>query len=120
MLKSFLVFTLSTSVLLNEKFILAQDQSCTSWQGGSISWGCCNPNSPCGVGGGDCDRDRHCLGSLKCGNNNCATDFPADGNWDINADCCYGKKNVLVYKLKDDGLLNLISNVYHLQCISNV
>ena len=111
MLKSFLAFALSTSVLLDEKFILAQDQSCTIWQGSTpTGWNCCNNNSPCGVGGGDCDRDRHCSGSLKCGNNNCATDFPADGNWDINADCCYGKKNVLVSSLR----VNWISDVYHL------
>ena len=55
------------------------------------NWSCCTHTEPCDAGGGDCDRDSDCLGSLKCGNNNCHSDFATDGsNWNTIADCCYG------------------------------
>ena len=44
-------------------------------------WSCCSDTTPCGVGEGDCDRDSHCAGDLKCGKDNC----PAGHG---NMDCC--------------------------------
>ena len=43
---------------------------------------------------GDCDFDSDCFGGLKCGTNNCWTQFRVQNgyNWDIQADCCYGKR----------------------------
>ena len=43
---------------------------------------CCTPTNPCDLGGGDCDADADCVGSLVCGTNNCRTYHPTD---DINA-----------------------------------
>ena len=42
---------------------------------------------------GDCDFDHDCLGGFKCGTNNCWTEFRVKSgyNWDVQADCCYGK-----------------------------
>jgi len=71
---------------------LAQDTRCNGVP--STNWSCCDGESPCEVGGGDCDRDSDCLGSLQCGNNNCQGDFSGDGsNWASNADCCYDIAN---------------------------
>ena len=54
-------------------------------------WGCCTNAKQCTVGEGDCDRDSHCQGDLKCGKNNCQKDFSVLGsNWLSSADCCYG------------------------------
>ena len=73
---------------------LAQDTRCNGVP--STNWSCCDGESPCEVGGGDCDRDSDCLGSLQCGNNNCQGDFSGDGsNWASNADCCYGTVDYL-------------------------
>lgn len=44
--------------------------------------GCCTRGSPCSVGEGDCDLDKECAGTLRCGNNNCA--------WGGDDDCCMG------------------------------
>jgi len=56
----------------------------------STNWSCCTDANPCSNGGGDCDRDSHCKGELKCGRNNCRKDFTSDGsNWGRGADCCY-------------------------------
>ena len=71
---------------------IAQDTACNGVP--MTNWSCCDPENPCEVGGGDCDRDSDCSGSLKCGNNNCRNDFSVDGsNWSSNADCCYGNKH---------------------------
>ena len=57
----------------------------------STDWSCCAHDAPCYEGGGDCDRDSDCIGSLKCGNNNCRNEFSSDGsNWSSAADCCFG------------------------------
>ena len=80
--------TLLIFYLLGNTF--AQDTSCNGVP--STNWSCCDPETPCDVGGGDCDRDSDCIGSFKCGNNNCGDDFSIDGsNWSSSADCCYGK-----------------------------
>ena len=55
---------------------------------------CCWPGDACGIGEGDCDFDVDCANGLKCGNDNCYYDFPTNDirqNWDVTADCCYGK-----------------------------
>ena len=36
-----------------------------------MSNSCCSKDSPCDIGGGDCDNDSHCAGNLICGENNC-------------------------------------------------
>ena len=45
-------------------------------------WSCCTALQPCGYGGGDCDNDGECAGSLLCGIDNCG------GIVDSGADCC--------------------------------
>ena len=52
------------------------------------NWKCCSTSSKCDEGEGDCDKDSHCEGTLKCGKNNCR------GLYDNNSikksmDCCY-------------------------------
>ena len=42
--------------------------------------GCCEPETPCDVGEGDCDEDRDCKGLLICGVDNCP--------WGGNDNCC--------------------------------
>ena len=82
-------------------FTFAQDSRCNGVP--STDWSCCNTQTPCEVGGGDCDRDSDCLGSLKCGSNNCRDDFSSDGsNWSSNADCCYGKYVHNIFILPND------------------
>ena len=57
----------------------------------NTDWSCCTASRPCNVGGGDCDQDSDCAGNLKCGSDNCQTDFPLQGsNWATTADCCIG------------------------------
>ena len=69
---------------------LPQDTTCNGVP--STNWSCCDPEHPCIAGGCDCDRDSDCVGSFKCGNNNCRDDYSVDGsNWSVSADCCYGK-----------------------------
>ena len=53
----------------------------------SDSGNCCTQTKSCGEGQGDCDSDSDCLQGLKCGENNCVSDF----NWGIHVsmDCCY-------------------------------
>ena len=46
---------------------------------------CCTASNLCGNGEGDCDSDAGCLGSLKCGSNNCDTSLGFGSTWD----CCY-------------------------------
>jgi hypothetical protein len=56
---------------------------------------CCSFGDPCGVGEGDCDFDIDCRIGLRCGRDNCYYNFPSPdirNNWDVMADCCYGKK----------------------------
>ena len=46
---------------------------------------CCTPSSPCKLGGGDCDSDSDCEGSLTCGRDNCREFWTwAPATWD----CC--------------------------------
>ena len=47
---------------------------------------CCTDTKSCGVGQGDCDSDSDCLSGLKCGSNNCLSDFNWGGS---STDCCY-------------------------------
>ena len=54
-------------------------------------WNCCTSSNQCNVGGGDCDSDSECAGSLTCGSNNCRRDHSSSGsNWSGSADCCTG------------------------------
>jgi hypothetical protein len=46
------------------------------------TWACCTALQPCELGGGDCDSDGECAGSLVCGTDNCG------GIFDSLADCC--------------------------------
>ena len=72
--------------------------NCSS--GGLTDYNCCKRNTPCAVGMGDCDFDSDCIKGLKCGTNNCWTQFRVQNgyNWDIQADCCYGKNyNLITY-----------------------
>ena len=64
----------------------------------SIDWDCCTPQSPCGVGKGDCDTDSDCSGALKCGNNNC---IESEKHWHDKADCCEDRStgNLILYRL---------------------
>ena len=49
---------------------------------------CCD--GQCAAGEGDCDYDSDCFGVLKCGDNNCMTNFDKTGKeWDSTDDCCY-------------------------------
>ena len=66
----------------------------------SIDWDCCTPQSPCGIGEGDCDRDSDCSGALKCGNNNC---IESENHWHDKADCCEDRStgNLILYRLID-------------------
>jgi len=51
---------------------------------------CCTKDSPCKVGGGDCDKDEDCAGDLVCGKDNCR-----DFNWFARSsyDCCIKNKD---------------------------
>ena len=67
---------------------------------GFTDYNCCSFTHPCGVGMGDCDYNSDCLGGLQCGTNNCWTDYRVQNgyNWDVQADCCFGKNfTFLVY-----------------------
>ena len=44
---------------------------------------CCQPDSQCGLGEGDCDDDDDCSGDLVCGTNNCRGGHSS-------MDCCAG------------------------------
>ena len=58
----------------------------------TTDWSCCTSASPCNVGGGDCDNDADCSGTLTCGRDNCRRDFSSGGSsWSSSADCCVGK-----------------------------
>ena len=54
---------------------------------------CCSVTNPCGVGEGDCDINRECIGDLVCGTDNCGPEFES------NADCCF-----------DPGIIDLYIN----------
>ena len=56
------------------------DPKCTAL---NTEWFCCNDDHKCNENEGDCLRDSDCAGSLVCGTNNCASDFP-----DVAYDCC--------------------------------
>ena len=59
------------------------EPSCSDGSGGTA---CCTSSNQCGLGEGDCDSDIECIGSLKCGINNCDSSLGFPGNYD----CCYG------------------------------
>ena len=65
---------------------MAEATRCTAvdWSG---SYDCCTSANPCGFGRGDCHYtdDSTCSGDLKCGLNNCLSDFGFGADW---ADCC--------------------------------
>ena len=63
----------------------------------STGWSCCSSSNPCNVGGGDCDTDSDCAGSLRCGNNNCRAIGIPGSNWSSSADCCEGNPNVVEF-----------------------
>ena len=62
--------------------ITADGGSSCDWTGTS-KWACCSSSNQCGVDEGDCDSDADCSGILKCGSNNCGSNFHSL------ADCCY-------------------------------
>ena len=79
---------------LQKSISRAQDTRCNGSP--STDWSCCAHDDPCHEGGGDCDSDSDCIGSLKCGNNNCRNEFSSDGsNWSSAADCCFGMYTTL-------------------------
>jgi len=45
---------------------------------------CCSDSEPCDLHEGDCDKDSHCKGELKCGHNNCGDGY----GFDPTDDCC--------------------------------
>ena len=47
----------------------------------TIDWSKCSQDSPCADGEGDCDHHTDCEGTLRCGNDNCASG-------PIGMDCC--------------------------------
>lgn len=53
-------------------------------------WNCCSSSNPCDIGGGDCDYDSDCTGSLICGRDNCRNHAVSGSDWPITADCCTG------------------------------
>ena len=54
---------------------------------------CCTSTYPCNEGEGDCDLDSDCKGNLRCGIDNCLSDFSSSGsNWSSAADCCISMK----------------------------
>ena len=57
-------------------------------KGSKANWNCCSPESPCGIGEGDCDAEYDCAGALVCGSNNCPSDFPSS-----TYDCCEKKSH---------------------------
>ena len=65
---------------------VAEATRCTSvdWSG---SYDCCTSANPCGIGQGDCNSadNTTCSGDLKCGVNNCLSDF---GFGASDTDCC--------------------------------
>ncbi len=75
-------------LILIPHFTAIETWKCLYFEGNSH---CCTPGSPCGLFGGECDKDNHCAGDLVCGDNNC---FPNTlemtsnpifwGEWD----CC--------------------------------
>ena len=48
----------------------------------------CSQEEPCKEGGGDCDDNADCMGSLVCGRNNCQDFNPLATT---SADCCESK-----------------------------
>ena len=52
---------------------------------------CCQPDSQCGLGEGDCDDDNDCSGALVCGTNNCAA-----GRAEL--DCCESEYSSAVHQ----------------------
>ena len=59
---------------------------------------CCTPDTPCGLGGGDCNSDQDCKGDLICGlyqsnSNNCKNEPRIGLTWPTNTDCCITKRN---------------------------
>ena len=66
---------------------------------------CCSSHNPCGIGGGDCDIDADCSGSLVCGVDNCQG---FDTAWYSTFDCCMempGMSNSLNYIEGDESKL---------------
>ena len=56
--------------------------TCADGSGGAA---CCTSSDPCGAGEGDCDKDADCIGSLRCGVDNCDASLGFPGSYD----CCY-------------------------------
>ena len=76
---------------LGANMTLDRDSNCHP---STNNWKCCSSSSTCGEGEGDCDKDSHCEGTLKCGKNNCR------GLYDNNSikssmDCCYDPGKLL-------------------------
>ena len=65
---------------------------------GNTNWDCCSSFHKCDLNQGDCDDDSDCKSGLKCGKDNCSSDFPS-----ANYDCCYNPKdpgkNPLLYQI---------------------
>ena len=93
-INEFLFIKLAPKKVRPEPFISPQLRAPNCGGGGQTDYNCCKSNNPCSEGMGDCDFDSDCFGGLKCGTNNCWTQFRVQNgyNWDIQADCCYGKR----------------------------
>ena len=63
--------------------------------GRSEDYACCTKESPCQLGGGDCDMDEECAGDLVCGDTNCQDFHSAAISYN---DCC--TNNTQASKLK--------------------
>ena len=62
------------------------DTNCANDSCGS----CCTATNPCGLGEGDCDTDDECGAGLRCGTDNCHSDFGWASKYGVvgATDCC--------------------------------
>ena len=63
-----------------ENFFISESPSGTSCPYWETSGDCC---TNCDINYGDCDSDNDCKNGLKCGSDNCPSEYPS------NYDCCY-------------------------------
>ena len=63
-----------------EHFFISESPSGTSCPYWETSDDCC---TNCDINYGDCDSDNDCKNELKCGSDNCPSEYPSD------YDCCY-------------------------------
>ena len=55
----------------------------------SHDYTCCSTENPCGFKESDCNSDKHCVGELVCGKDNCHKIWPSlQGYYADYTDCC--------------------------------